>query len=175
VAQERGGVLLHVLVADGERAGRVEVLGRPRAQRDAVQVLSDGRHDTERTEDVGLRGQQGLLGRQLHDPERQVTDALQLLQHAQGRHEEAQVRRDRRLPPDQVVGPLGERHRHRVDVVVRGQRPRRHLQVAGGEHHPHAGERLAHPHGHDLHLQPQLLELAGEAGAHGAQPNRPVT
>ena len=168
-------MLLHVLVADGEGAGGVDVLGRPRAQRDAVQVLSDGRHDTERTEDVGLRGEQGLLGRQLHHPQRQVTDALELLQHPQGRHEEAQVGRHRRLPPDEVVGPLGERHGHGVDVVVGRQRPGCDLEVAGGEDHPHAGERLADPHGHDLDLQPQLLELSGEAGAHGAQPKRPVT
>ena len=49
--------------------------------------------------------------------------------------------------------------------------------VAGVEHGPHALEVLVDPDGHHLDLQPELVELGGEAGAHGrsAHPNRPVT
>ena len=60
----------------------------------------------------------GMVGGELHDPQREVADALELADDPQHRHDEAQIGRHRGFSAEQQVAALGERHVHRVDLVV---------------------------------------------------------
>ena len=128
------------------------------------------------------RVQQLVLRGELHDPQRQVADPLELGDDPEHRHDEAQVGGHRRLPAEQEVAALGERHVHGVDLVVglEGQLGQR--RVAGAEALAHPLEVLVDAHAHQLHLQAQLVELLAEPVPHGldrlrvgAHPKRPVT
>ena len=106
-----------------------------------------------------------MVGRQLDHAQREVADALELTQDPQHRHDEAEVGGHRRLASQEVVAALGERHVHGVDLVVRQERLADELAVAGGQHLAHALEVLVDAHRHQLDLQPELVELAGERAA----------
>ena len=112
--------------------------------------------------DAGAR-EQRLLGRELHDPQGEVADALELGDDPQHRHDEAQVGRHRRLAAEQQVAALGERHVHGVDLVVGGDRPPSASAASPVRSTlAHALEVLVDAHAHQLHLEAQLVELLAE-------------
>ena len=100
-----------------------------------------------------------MVGGQLHHPEGEVADALQLGGDPHDGDDEAEVGGHRLLAGEQVVAPLRERHLHGVDLVVGGEGQVGLALVPVEEHRAHALEVLVHADAHDLHLQAELFEL----------------
>ena len=96
-----------------------------------------------------------------HDPWRAVTPGGH--QYARGDHPGAGWSWSERLVPRDALASI-------VTRVRSGE-----LAVAGAEHLVHALEGEADASGHDLDLEADLVEVLLEGGAHGVQPNRPVT
>ena len=144
---------------------------RPRPQGLAVRSIGGVGHGQQHVEGAGAdRGAASSRAPALHHPEGEVADALELAGHAQHRDDEAQVGGHRRLPAQQVVAALGERHVHGVDVVVGGDGLAATRAIAGGQDLAHALEVLVDPHAHELDLEAQLLELGRVGLAHRPGP-----
>ena len=145
-----------------DRTGEVEVVGTPRSQCISEAFDRQIGHHVQDVEARVVRDQHVMFGRQLHDPQTQVTDPLERRRGSNHRDDQPKVGRHRVLAHQHLVALLDQRHVHRVDVVVGRNRAFGRGFVAGQQHLTHALEVLIHEHTHDLGLQLQLLEIGGE-------------
>src|SRR4051812_27626919 len=143
---------VHLWSGPGKLCGEIEIHRRPRPQAVAIPVDDHVGHGAEDLVRRRVGGDGLVIGRGLDDAQREVADAFELRQDPKDRHDETQIGRDRRFSGQEVVAALGERHIHRVDVVVGAERHRHEAHVASLEHLAHALEVLVDANGHQLDL-----------------------